>query len=28
MSERYHSGGPRQEATGGIFVLGCEFAQK
>jgi len=21
MSERYHSGGPRQEATGGIFVL-------
>ena len=25
MSARYHSGGPRQEATGSIFVLACEF---
>src|SRR5215472_9208978 len=30
MSERYHSGGPRQEATGSIFVLarkGCGFLE-
>src|SRR6516162_7609290 len=25
MSERYHSGAPRQEATGSIFVLAYEF---
>ena len=31
MSERYHSGGPRQEGTGGIFVLvrkDCGFLER
>src|SRR5215472_339723 len=28
MSERYHSGRPRQEGTSGIFVLGCEFCSE
>src|SRR5215472_10444184 len=26
MSERYHFGEPRQEATSSIFVLACKFA--